>query len=170
MLVRFINYSDTSVTILSDDLNVLYGLGGFEVNFVKSGLLVLMALMFLAALGVFASSWMSFGVGCLMSFTVLWVGSAMGFLTEAISLGTGSGETGPMMWMYSVSGVMLDVMKVLLPNLSTTMLTDFLVEGKLITWSYLGSAALLTVGLRTVLLLALGCFVFQRRELSRVQV
>jgi len=170
MNVRFFNISAASVTILNSDMSVLYGIGGFEMNFIKSGLLVLMGLMFLAALGIFAGSAFSFGVGCLMSFVLLWIGTAMRFLTEAISSGAGPGEKGLAPVMYDVAGVMLSVMKVLLPDLSSTMLNNFLVEGTRITWDYFSWAALLTVGVRAALLLALACLVFQRRELAQVQV
>jgi len=169
MNVRFINYSPFSVTVLSSDMSVLYGIGGFEMNFIKSGMLVLMGLMFLAAMGIFAGSAFSFGVGCLLSFVLLWIGTAMRFLTEAISLGADPGESlGALM--YRIAGVMLSVMKVLLPDLSSTMLNNFLVEGSRITWDYFSWAALLTVGVRAAILLALACLVFQRRELAQVQV
>jgi len=170
MNAQFFNYSPYSVTVLSSDLSALYGIGGFEMNFMKSGLLVLMGLMFLAALGIFAGSAMSFGVGCLMSFVLLWIGTALRFLTEAISYGPNSGDMKLFTHMYELAGVMLSVMKVLLPDLSSTMLNDFLVEGTRITWDYFGWAALLTVGVRAAILLALACLVFQRRELAQVQV
>ena len=170
MNVRFFNISAASVTILNSDMNVLYGIGGFEMNFIKSGLLVLMGLMFLAALGIFAGSAFSFGVGCLMSFVLLWIGTAMRFLTEAISSGASPGEKGLAPVMYDVAGVMLSVMKVILPDLSSTMLNNFLVEGTRITWDYFSWAALLTVGVRAATLLALACLVFHRRELAQVQV
>ncbi len=171
MNVRFINYTpNASVTVLSGDMSVLYGIGGFEMNFIKSGLLVLIGLMFLAAMGIFAGSAFSFGVGCLMSFVLLWIGTALRFLTEAISYGANPGDTGLAPFMYSVAGVMLSVMKVLLPDLSSTMLNSFIVDGTRIGWDYFGWAALLTVGVRAVILLALACLVFQRRELAQVQV
>jgi hypothetical protein len=169
MNVRFFNLSPVSVTVLSRDMSVLYGIGGFEANFIKSGLLTLMGLMFLAALGIFAGSAFSFGVGCLASFVLLWIGIALQFLTEAISLGANPGDSlAPAM--YDVAAVMLSAMKVLLPDLSSTMLTGFLVDGTRITWDYFGSAALLTVGVRAAVLLALACLVFHRRELAQVQV
>jgi hypothetical protein len=170
MNVRFFNLSPVSVTVLSTDMSVLYGIGGFEMNLIKSGLLVMMGLMYLAALGIFAGSAFSFGVGCLTSFVLLWIGTAMRFLTEAISLGANPGDKGLAPAMYFVAGIVLWVMKRLMPDLSSTLLTNFLVEGTRITWDYFGSAALLTVGVRAAVLLALACLVFHRRELAQVQV
>jgi len=170
MRVRYFNYSAGSVTMPSGDISVLYGVGGFELNSIKSGLLVLMGLMFLAALGTCAGAAMSFGVGGLLCFVLLWIGTAMRFLTEAISYGAGPGEKGLIPAMYTVAGWMLAVMKVLLPDLASTLSTDFLVEGTRITWGYFGEAALLTVGLRAAILIGLGCLLFHRRELAQVQV
>ena len=170
MNVRFFNLSPVSVTVLNSDVSVLYGIGGFEMNFIKSGLLALMGLMFLAALGIFAGSAFSFAVGCLTSFVLLWIGTAMRFLTEAISYGANPGDKGLAPVMYDVAGWMLSAMKLLLPDLSSTMLTNFLVEGTRITWDYFGWAAMLTVGVRAAMLLALACLVFHRRELAQVQV
>ena len=127
-------------------------------------------LMFVAALGIFAGSSFSFGVGCLMCFVLLWIGTALGFLTEAISMGAYSDQKGLVPALYGAAGVILAAMKVLLPDLSSTMFTDFLVEGTKIAWAYFGWAALLTVGVRAALLLGLACLVFHRRELARVQV
>jgi hypothetical protein len=170
MNVRFINYSAASVTILNSDMSVLYGIGGFEMNFVKSCLLVLMGLMFLAALGIFAGSAFSFGVGCLVSFVLLWIGSAMRFLAEAISYGPSPDDKGLAPGIYWIADWMLWVMRVLLPDLSSTMLNNFLVEGTRITWDYFSWAVLLTVCVGAAQLLALACLVFHLRELARVQV
>lgn len=170
MTVRCFNYSPDSVTMLSREMSVLYGAGGFEMNFIKSGLLVLMGLVFLAALGTCAGAIMSFAVGCLLCFVMLWIGTALRFLTEAITYGPGSGEKGLIPAMYAIASWMLDVMKVLLPDLATTLSTNFIVEGTRIEWNYFGETALLTVGLRAAILLVLGCLLFHRRELAQVQV
>jgi len=170
MRVRYFNYSADSVTMLNSDVSVLYGVGGFEMNFIKSALLVLMGLMFLAALGTCAGAAMSFAVGCLLCFVLLWIGTALRFLTEAIFYGAGPDEKGLIPIMYDIAGAMLAVMKVLLPDLATTLATNFLVEGTRIEWGYFGDTALLTVGLRAGVLMALGCLLFHRRELARVQV
>ena len=170
MRARYFNYSAGSATMLSGEMSVLYGVGGFEVNFIKSGLLVLMGLMFLAALGTCAGAAMSFAVGSLLCFVLLWIGTALRFLTEAISYGAGPGEKGLIPAMYEVADWMLAVMKIILPDLASTLSTDFLVEGTQITWDYFGETALLTVGLRAAVLLGLGCLLFHRRELAQVQV
>ncbi len=170
MTVRCFNYSSDSVTMLSGDMSVLYGAGGFEMNFIKSGLLVLTGLVFLAALGTCAGAVMSFAVGCLLCFVMLWIGTALRFLTEAITYGPAADEKGLVPAMYAVAGWMLEVMKVLLPDLATTLSTNFIVEGTRIRWDYFGETALLTVGLRAAILLGLGCLLFHRRELAQVQV
>ena len=65
---------------------------------------------------------------------------------------------------------LLGAMKVLLPDLASTLATNFLVDGVRVTWVYFAETAALTVALRAAILLALACLVFHRRELARVQV
>jgi len=169
--LRYFNLSPTSVTILSEDVSVLYAVGGFGANYVKTALLRLMGLAFLAALGVFAGCWLSFPVGCLMCVVLLWITTTLRFLTESIQMGLefevkeGAGRA-----VYQIGHAMLLVVKVLLPDLAATLETDFLVEGVAVPWGYLGESFAMTLLLRATLLLALGCWIFHRRELARVQV
>jgi len=167
--VRYFNYSRASVTVLHDDLAVLYEVGWFETNFAKTVVLTFMGLMFLAALGVFAGCALSFPVGCLVCFVMLWISTTLRFLTEAISSGLDyPGQD--MVFLFYLGDFLLKLMRILLPDLVSTLATDFIVRGVEITWAYLGRTAALTVALRAVILLALACWVFRRRELARVQV
>jgi len=168
--VSFYNHSPTSVTVLHDDVSVLYSVGGFEANFVKTIALMLMGLMFLAALGVFAGCGLSFPVGCLVCFVMLWIATTLRFLTESIQLGLDyPGKNTPVL-LFHVGSFLLGVMKVLLPDLVSTLGTNFLVEGVVVPWRYFGEAAAVTVAVRGLALLGLGCLIFHRRELARVQV
>jgi len=168
--LRYVNYSPTSVTALDDDVSVYYAVGSFEANFAKAFLLVLMGLAFLAALGVFAGCWLSFPVACLLCLVMLGVGAGLHFLTEAVEMGLQYGSEPGLKWTYHVARYMLVGVKVVLPDLSATLGTEFLVEGVAVPGGYLGEAALLTVVLRAAILLALACWIFTRKELARVQV
>ena len=85
--ISLVNHSPTTVTVLNDDMSVLYRVGGFEANFLKTVGLIFVGLMFLAALGVFAGSALSFPVGCVLCFVMLWIATTLRFLSESISLG-----------------------------------------------------------------------------------
>jgi len=168
--VRYFNYSRASVTILHDDVAVLYEVGRFEANFLKTVALTLMGLMFLAALAVFSGCWLSFPIGCLVCFVMLWLATTMRFLTEAVTSGLRYPREEDLTFLFHAGSFFLKVTKVLLPDLVSTLATDFIIEGVEIPWAYLGRTAALTVALRAVALLALACWIFHRRELARVQV
>jgi hypothetical protein len=165
--VRYVNYSPSSVMLLNRDVAVLYPVGDFELNFVKTLALMQMGLMFLAALGTFAGSFVSFPVGCLICFAAFPFSVAGSFIGEAIEM-LRSGE-GPDAFTQFGHYVLL-LMRVVLPDLASTLGTTFLVDGLVVPWSHLGWAALLTVFVRGLALLALACLIFHRRELARVQV
>ncbi len=168
--VRYFNYSRASVTVLHDDMAVLYEVGLFEANFIKTVALTLMGLMFLAALAVFAGCWLSFPVGCLLCFVMLWLATTLRFLTEAITSGLKYPGKEDLTFLFHVGNFFLKLMKVLLPDLASTLATDFIIEGVEITWAYLAGTAALTIALRAATLLAVACWIFHRRELARVQV
>ena len=168
--VRYFNYSRASVTVLHDDLAVLYEVGLFEANFLKTVALTLMGLMFLAAMAVFAGCWLSFPVGCLLCFVMLWLATTLRFLTEAITSGLKYPGNEDLTFLFHAGNFFLKLMKVLLPDLVSTLATDFIIEGVEITWAYLARTAALTIALRAAILLALACWIFHRRELARVQV
>jgi hypothetical protein len=168
--VRYLNYSNSSVTVLNSDMAVLYEVGSFEANFVKTAALILAGLMFLAAMGVFAGSGLSFPVGCILCFVLLWIATTLRFLTESVSGGLEFGAANELTFIYQFGFWMLSVMKVLLPDLVSTLATSFVVEGLRISWDYFGQTAALTVAVRGAVLLGLACLIFHRRELARVQV
>jgi hypothetical protein len=168
--VRYLNYSTSSVTILNSDMAVLYEVGSFEANFAKTVALILAGLMFLAALGTFAGAALSFPVGCILCFVLLWIATTLRFLTESISTGLDYGTAKELTFIYQIGAWMLAVMKVLMPDLVSTLATTFVVEGVRISWDQFGQTAALTVAVRGVVLLGLACLVFHRRELARVQV
>jgi hypothetical protein len=167
---RMINHAPVSVTVLNRDVAVLHQVGSFEANFAKTIVLMLAGLAFLAALGIFAGSWLSFPVGCLVCFVTVWVAVAFRFLTEAIGYGLELPGYTDFVWLYWVGYAILSVMKVLMPDLASMLATTFVVDGLEITWGYFAEAAALMVGVRGAILLAMACWVFHRRELARVQV
>jgi len=164
------NLSGSTVTLLAGDASILYGAGGFEMNFVRVGLMVLLGLMFLAALGVFASTWLSFSVACLLSMVALGVGSLLGFLAESIAMGPGRDAAAETRLLYGCADWVYYLMKILLPDLTATMGGRDLVDGMRVPWSTVAEAGLLTMGIRGLLLLSMGCLIFHRRELAQVQV
>lgn len=170
MIAEVTNLSPGTVTLLASDASVLYGLGGFQMNFVRSGLLALLGLMYLSAVGVLASSRLAFPVACLACLAALLIGAGQEFLTGAIELGPGRGATAVSQTLFGLADWMLRGLKLLLPDLPASMGGRALVDGMRISWGFVGEVALLTMGVRGLLLLGAGCVLFHRRELAQVQV
>lgn len=161
-VVNFINRSTASISILHADLAMLYRMGAFEWNFVRACLLMLLALAFLSALGLFAGSFVSFPVACLLCFCVLPYTVGGSFLASATRADNSAG--------MMLSHLAYRGMTVLLPDLMQTLPTDHLVQGLRLSWLGLARIAVATVAVRAMLVLALAWAIFRNRELARVQV
>ncbi len=174
MELRYVNLPQpttgrgTSVTVLRDDVWVLFKVGRFEVNFLGALSLMLVQVVFLAAIGVLAGSFLSFPVGCLASFAIMPFGLARGFLSDAFHLSPGALPSPDII--TRVGGLVFRAMKVFLPDFAETSPGDALAQGMQISWAFVSSVALWTIVIRTVLILLLACLIFQKRELARVQV
>jgi hypothetical protein len=101
---------------------------------------------------------------------LLWIATTLRFLSESIGSGLEFGTAKELTFIYQLGAWMLAVMKVLLPDLVSTLATSFVVEGLKISWGYFGQTAALTVAVRGAAMLGLACLIFHRRELARVQV
>ncbi len=156
----------TAVTLDRNDAAVLYRIGSFEMNFVHGLMLILFQMMFMAAVGVMAGTFLSFAVGCILSFAVLPFSLARAFLSDAVRLSESREND-----VWTVGGhYIYKVMAAVLPDLGSISVSDFLVDGVAISWSLVGTSALWTIGVRTALVLVVACLIFYRRELARVQV
>ena len=65
------------------DIKLLYRSGSFEGNYIRAVLLVLTRLIFLAALGVSLSTWLSFPVAIFICIVFFFVGTFYGFIFES---------------------------------------------------------------------------------------
>ncbi len=169
MTVQVLNLNPASLRILRDDVSVLYRVGSFEGNFFRVMVLVLGQLMFLAALGVMAGSFLSFPVACVLAFGVLPFSLGRQFLTESVKLPRGGGlaDADPI---TAVGHIILKVMGTILPDFNATNRGDALVDGMSVAWSEVASSMGLAVCVPTVVLLALAMLIFTKRELAGVQV
>ena len=169
LMVRYINKpSKSSVSIKSDDVSVLYRVGDFTGNFTRAILLVFCQLIFLAALAVFLGSFLSFPVGALSCMVLLMSGWILDWLADA--LGFGNTSFGNLDFISQLGTVVTYVVKVLMPNFSEMSPSEKLVDGINIRWLAVGSAVLWSIVIRTTFYLAVGCLIFRKRELARVQV
>jgi hypothetical protein len=169
LLVRYINKPPrSSVSIKSDDVSVLYRVGDFTGNFTRAILLVFCQLIFLASLGVFFGSFLSFPIGVLSCLVLLVSGWILDWLSD--SLGFGKTSFRGLDFISQMGTIVAYVVKVLMPNFSEMSPSEKLVDGINIRWLALGSAAFWSIVVRTTFYLAIGCLIFRKRELARVQV
>ena len=155
-----------------DSLQLLYKVGGFELNFVRALLIILLRVSLLSALGVFFSVFVSFPVACLCvcAFYVICLG--MPFWLESVGAG---GNFDPKSDPYGVFGptvrfMLLPVLQVACPNFSEYDGTNRLVEGLYVSYALVTRCAVHTLLYGAALLLLPGWLIFTRREVAEVQV
>lgn len=153
------------------DLELLYKVGSFEGNFARALGLIYCRLMFLAAVGLFAASFLSFPVACLVAFTIYFSAAMAGFIDEAmgyVRTDTLSGD--PVEFVSFVLKPLVSGFLMLIPTLSEFDGVPTLVDGRNVTlrWVLEGIAWLAIV--RTGIVALAACLIFRQRELARVIV
>lgn len=166
--------NDAVKILFSEDrsLEILYRVGGFEMNFVKAGLLLFFQLAFLSAVGLFFSTFVSFPVAALCTFTVYLIGFAHPYWLEAIGANI-------QLWQADIDpyGHLGPFVRIaLVPFLKA--FPDFvrfgggshLIEGEYISWALVFEAGFRTLVAGAAALFTVGWFVFYQREIAGVQV
>ena len=158
---------------LEDGLEVLYREGSFGLNFARGLGVILCWMALLGALGLAASSFMSFPVASFFSITVLVVALSGGTMSNVVEQGGGGEdpETG-VVQQTPIDPVLIPVFKVILwvVNLAEGFSPiDALSSGRSITWGQLGLAGLMNVVVMGGLIGGVGMVVFSFRELATAQ-
>jgi hypothetical protein len=176
LTVRFINWTDTLFLFpLEDGFEVLYREGGFALNFGRGLAVIFCWLAFLSAIGLSASSFLSFPVAAFASLGVLILGFSTGTLRQVIEQGTigeVNHETGVADAPAMIDYLALPVYKGVLFTIN--LVKDFspidaLSTGRSITWLQLGRAVLQIVVLMGGVFAAIGIRAFAGRELAATQ-
>ena len=162
LAVGFLNVplNNTPVIFPPDGLQVLYEAGSFTANFIKAVLLILFRLIFLASLGILASTFLSFPVAILLSLVVFFTATFSGFCLESFDF---LSENLSGLYRYTVRPVIL-----LLPRFDKFNPTKFLVPAQLVGWPLLARVALSLICIKAVLLLLLALLIFSFREIAKV--
>jgi hypothetical protein len=147
---------------LDGGLEVLYKADTFTANFIRAVLLISLRLIILAALGVLASTFLSFPVALLLCMVIFFTANFSGFVLESfdyLSENIGS------IYKYTLRPIIQ-----LLPQFDKHNPTKYLVGARLLGWSILAKAAALMVLVKAVLLMLLAMVVFSRREIAKITV
>jgi hypothetical protein len=143
-----------------DDLEVLYKVSDFEMNFVRAMIVDWFKLAFLGVLAVVTGSFLSFPVACLLSFAVFIGGSIAPFL--GISLD----QYHPSNVIEVAIALLAKFVYVLLHRFGAVQPSQMLVEGRLIPWSEVGLEFFWLMLVWAGIALVIGYVAFRQKELA----
>ncbi len=152
--------NNTVIFFPPDGIEVLYKADTFTGNFVRVVLLILFRLIFLACLGILASTFLSFPVAILLCLVLFSTACVSGFVIESFSF---MGENISVIYSYTIKLVIQ-----LLPKFDKFNPTKFLVPARLLSWSLLARCAAVMVCIKAFLLLVLALVIFSYREIAKI--
>jgi hypothetical protein len=153
-----------------DGILLFFRTGSFEANLARTLLILWLKILFLAALGLAAASFLCFQVAVLATGAFLTMAMMSGFVLEALEKSGAHGQED--VWGAFSSGLQMAMRPLvqLMQQYDRFSPMALLVDGRLISWGY-ALEALFWLGLLWTggaVLAAL--WIFRRRELARVQV
>jgi hypothetical protein len=161
--VAVVFFNDPQVnaqTVILENLKVMYRTGSFEGNFLRVAGMIMVRLVFLAALGVSVSTWLSFPVAVLLCLVAYASGMINGFIIESF---LNLSSVLSVLYTYTIRPVLW-----FLPKFDEQFNpTAYLVEAKSLGWLFLAQAWGTTAVIKSGLLLLFGMWVFHNREISK---
>lgn len=152
-------------TIPPDGLELSYSVGGYRSNFVRVYFVLWVKLALLAMLAVWASTFASFPVACLIAGGLFFMGESAGFVQDSLGAwGTTNikGEHAPLRAMiYHFADWVSSMFKVYNDLRPAKRLAD----GRQLSWGTV-SKGMITLGVICSVFYALGVLIFRRRQLA----
>jgi len=171
----FLNMSETALLFpIEDGIEVLYGQGGFLMNYVRALLVILCWMALLASIGLAASSFLSFPVASLVSVSLLVLSISSGTMALVVDEGTvmGLDESTMVPGGSVIDALAVPVFKGLLGVIHLAKdysPIDALSTGRSIPWTVVGAAFLKVVLLLGGAFAVGGMFLLSRREMATAQ-
>lgn len=162
--VQFINLpiNNTPVIFGGDGLEILYKADTFGANFLRAAGLLLLRLIFLACLGILASSFLSFPVAILLCLVIFFTATVSTFVIDSFNYITAELSG---VYSYAVKPIVQ-----LLPQFDKFNPAKSLVSGRLLSWQLLATAAGLMVCIKALLLLLLALLIFRYKEIAKIVI
>ncbi len=152
-------------TIPPDGLEISYSVGGYRANFVRVFIVLWVKLAMLAMLAVWASTFASFPVACLIAGGLFFIGQSAGFVQEALpGWGKVDNSGDPSVFrivIYYFADWISTVFKVYNDLRPTARLAD----GMLLSWGSV-SRGVMALGAISVVFFFAGTLIFRRRQLA----
>ncbi len=164
LAIAFLNVTENGAPVIFplDGLEVLYKADSFGGNFVRAVLLILFRLMFLACLGILASTFLSFPVAILFCLVLFFTASFSTFVVDSFGY---LGENVGVVYSYTLKQVIR-----LLPHFDKYNPTKSIVPARLLEWSMLAECVAYMICIKAFLLLIFSLIIFKCREIARITV
>ncbi len=155
--------NDTAIVFpLDEGLELLYQADTFEANFARAAVMIFIRLVFLACLGILASTFVSFPVAIMLCLVIFFVATFSTFVIDSFNyLGDSIGGV----YTYTIKPIVR-----MLPEFDKYNPAKYLVAARRIELSVLAGAAARMIGVEAPVLLLLAIWIFSRRELARITV
>ena len=143
-----------------DDLEVLYKVSDFEMNFFRAMLIDWFKLAFLGVLAVSTGAFLSFPVACMLSFAIFIAGTIAPFLGLSLA------QYSPTNYLELVIAMIAELVNFMLNRFGEVRPAQMLVEGRLIPWTEVGLELFWLIVIWSGVSLAVGYLAFRRKELA----
>jgi ABC-type transport system involved in multi-copper enzyme maturation permease subunit len=154
-----------AISFAPEAMEISYAAGGFRANFFRCIAVLWIKLGFLAMLAIAASTFLSFPVACLVSFTIFLAAEGSGFIAAALENYATEDREGNTLWLPTVIAKVAETVSGTFRVYADLRPTSRIVEGLLLSWSdmFLG---VLVLTIASLILFAAATLIFQRRELA----
>lgn len=163
--VAFVNIPLNNTVVifpLDEGIKVLYKADSFPFNYAKNVLLIFFRIIFLAVLGLFTATFLSFPVAILVCFVVFFTAYFNSFIIESFEYLSGD-----------ISVFYIYLFKPLLrflPQFDKSNPTDYIVPAKLLNWFKVARTAGVMVCIKASIICLLGLIIFKYKELAKITV
>jgi len=163
--VAFVNVPLNNTVIifpLNEGIEVLYKADSFTANYVKNVLLLLLRIVFLAVLGLFTATFLSFPVAILVCFVVFFTAYFSSFVLDSFDYLSGNIS---LFYIYFFKPILR-----FLPQFDKANPTDYIVPARLLCWEKVAKTAGVMICIKAVVAFLMGLIIFRYKELAKVTV
>jgi ABC-type transport system involved in multi-copper enzyme maturation permease subunit len=154
-----------TATIPPDGLEISYSVGSYRMNFVRVYFVLWVKLALLAMLAVWASTFASFPVACLIAGGVFFMGETAGFVQGSLpGWGKTTVDGDPSLYRSTIY-YFADYVSRMFSAYNNLRPAKRLAQGELLSWGRV-AGGLFTLGVATLLFYGIGVLIFRRRQLA----